>query len=308
MAPKKKKSNNYFTKETEEAILLYNRTESPHKRSKIYSQHIHYPFFKLTQNIIHTFDFYHTDVEDLEHLQHRIIVFLLDKIHLYNHGKSLDDRFYKIIVKEFKGQWEKENFLTYVNHSDTVTQSQINEYLQTLDLSSVDDEIRGECFEKLSKLTPPKAYSYFGTITKRWLIKYTQDNYKKKVNSSPIEDLHSNSSFSYEIDSSTQSKENFYLFIEDYVEFITENIYKYFPKKNDAKIADAVLELFRKIDKIEIFNKKALYSNIREILAQYHGLEVKTPKITKIVDALWELFEDNYVEYLETGINNFKEA
>ena len=36
-------------------------------------------FFKLTQNIIHTFKFYHTEVEDLEHLQHEIEVFLIRK-------------------------------------------------------------------------------------------------------------------------------------------------------------------------------------------------------------------------------------
>jgi hypothetical protein len=32
----------------------------------------------------------------------------------------------------------------------------------------------------------------------------------------------------------------------------------YFPKKNDAQIADAILELFRKRETIEVFNKKAL--------------------------------------------------
>jgi hypothetical protein len=82
MSKRSKKQKNYFTQETEEAIILYNNTEDPIKRSRIYEKHIHYPFFKLTQNIIHTFKFYHTDVEELEDLQHEIIVFLLYKIHL----------------------------------------------------------------------------------------------------------------------------------------------------------------------------------------------------------------------------------
>ena len=59
--------------------MLYNSTSCPHKRSKIYEKEIHYPFFKLTQNIIHTFKFYHTEVENLEHLQHEIEVFLIRK-------------------------------------------------------------------------------------------------------------------------------------------------------------------------------------------------------------------------------------
>jgi hypothetical protein len=47
-------------------------------KSAIYSQEIHYAFYKLTQNIIHTFKFYYTDgVENLEDLQHEIIVFLI---------------------------------------------------------------------------------------------------------------------------------------------------------------------------------------------------------------------------------------
>ena len=76
---RKAKSKNYFTQETEDAIVLYNNTPNPDLRSKIYEEKIHYAFFKLTQNIIHTFKFYHTEVDNLEHLQHEIIVFLLSK-------------------------------------------------------------------------------------------------------------------------------------------------------------------------------------------------------------------------------------
>jgi hypothetical protein len=64
--------------------------------------------------------------------------------------------------------------------------------------------------------------------------------------------------------------------MNQYVDFVSVNIYVIFPKNNDAKIADAILELFRKRDNLEIFNKKALYIYIREII------DVKTPKITKI--------------------------
>jgi hypothetical protein len=39
---------------------------------------------------------------------------------------------------------------------------------------------------------------------------------------------------------------------------------KFFLKGNDAKVADAILELFRKRENIEIFNKKALYTSTLE--------------------------------------------
>ena len=112
---KKAPSKNYFTQDTEDAIVLYNRTTDFTERSKIYEHQIHYAFFKLTQNIIHTFKFYHTEVDDLEHLQHEIIIFLLSKIHLFDPSKGA------------------------------------------------------------------KAYSYFGTIVKRWLILYNDKIYKSKI-------------------------------------------------------------------------------------------------------------------------------
>jgi hypothetical protein len=88
---RRKKSKNYFTHDTELAIVRYNSLDSikdEKLRSDIYDKEIHYPFFKLTQNIIHTFKFYHTEVENLEHLQHEIIVFLLSKIHLFDPSRG----------------------------------------------------------------------------------------------------------------------------------------------------------------------------------------------------------------------------
>ena len=85
---RRKKSKNYFTQDTENAIVLYNNTRDPKRRSEIYEREIHYAFFKLTENIIHTFKFYHTDVDNLQHLQHEIITFLLSKIHLFNPDKG----------------------------------------------------------------------------------------------------------------------------------------------------------------------------------------------------------------------------
>lgn len=223
----------YFTQETEDAIVKYNSTSDPIEKNRIYEGEIHYAFFKLTQNIIHTFKFYHTEVEDLEHLQHEIIVFLLSKIHLFNPENGA------------------------------------------------------------------KAYSYFGTIVKRWLILYNEKNYKKKIQKSSVEDLEKDENYSYTLDGGS-SKDKLSNFIDVYVYFISENIYEIFPKGNDAQIADAVLELFRKRDGIDIFNKKALYIYIHE------QIDVKTPKITKIVTILQDIFKKNYVFYLENDYLDFK--
>jgi hypothetical protein len=37
-----------------------------------------------------------------------------------------------------------------------------------------------------------------------------------------------------------------------------------------------------------------------------NGLEVKTPKITKIANKLYNLFKDNYIYFLDTGYVEFE--
>jgi hypothetical protein len=85
------------------------------------------------------------------------------------------------------------------------------------------------------------------------------------------------------------------------VEFVSLNIYEIFPKEYDAKIADAVLELFRKRESIDVFNKKALYIYIHEMIP-----DAKTPKITKIAGVLYSVFKKNYLFYLDQGYTNFQ--
>ncbi len=229
---KKKKGVQYFTQETEDSIVLYNNTPDPEIRSKIYREKIHYGFFKLTENIIHTFKFYYTEVENIEDLQHEVITFLLSKIHLY-------------------------------------------------------DQTKGS-----------KAYSYFGTIAKRYLILSNQKNYKKRIDTAPIEILEEDENHSYDMEESPYN-ERLSLFIDDFADYCTKNIYELFPKGEDAQIADAILELFRKREHLDIFNKKALYIYIREII------DAKTPKITKIANQLYDIFKKGYVFYLEHGYTKF---
>jgi hypothetical protein len=256
---RERKGRVYFTKETEAAIVKYNSLdaiEDADERSNTYQEHIHYPFYKLTQNIIHTFKFYYTEVENLEDLQHELITFLLSKIH------------------------------------------------------------------KFDPTNGAKAYSYFGTIVKRWLIVYNTKNYGKKIKNIQINDLANYSNLdsaepgfiaSQKMEDSMERvtekvfegdelsnkgykhEDKLYIFIDQYVEYCTNKIYEIFPKGNDAQIADAILELFRKRDQLDVFNKKALYIYIREMI------DVKTPKITKISNVLHKIFKEKYMFYLEHG-------
>ena len=232
---KKKTPNVYFTKDTENAIVAYNLSKDFEERNHIYNKQIHHAFFKLTENIIHTFKFYYTEVDNIEDLQHEVITFLLSKIHLFDQSKGA------------------------------------------------------------------KAFSYFGTIAKRYLILSNQKNYKKRVETSPVASIEEDEKFSYQLDDTKSVIEsNLSKFMDEYIEYCTDNIFELFPKESDARVADAILEVFRKRDSLDVFNKKALYIYIREMI------DVKTPKITKIADQLYDIFKKKYVFYLEQGYTNFQ--
>jgi hypothetical protein len=284
---KPKEPREYFTQDTENAIIQYLVTTDENDRNKIYNESISYAFYKLAENIIHTFEFYYTDTDTIEELKFEVITVLLEKLHLFNHSKSINDKLKKIIIKEFKEKYELNSFIEYTNNAITVTQNQIDTFISNLDVSS-------ECRVIISQLTPPKAFSYFGTIAKRYLIVYNENNYKKLQERVDVEEIDENKDINSDVIYGPE-EENPYLFIDQYVKYVDTYLYQLFPKTQDAKTADAIIELFRKRESLEIFNKKALYIYIREIT------EAPTPQITKITKKLKSLYDKLYNEYYEHG-------
>lgn len=65
----RKTSRDYFTEETEKYVILYNNSTDEKERQEIFTEHLYYPFYKLAENIIHTFKFYYTDTDTIEDLK-----------------------------------------------------------------------------------------------------------------------------------------------------------------------------------------------------------------------------------------------
>jgi len=229
--PRKRKPKEprvYFTQDTEDAIVEYLITEDINERNRIYNERIEYGFYKLAENIIHTFKFYYTDTDTIEELKHEVITFLLEKLHLYKPEKG-------------------------------------------------------------------KAFSYFGTIAKRYLIVYNENNYKKLQEKADVDESDDDQVVLYENDKNIEVTFDEQSFMDQYIKYIDTHLFKLFPKKQDAQTADAIVELFRKRETLEIFNKKALYIYIREIT------DVSTPQITKIIKKLKTLYVQLYNEYYNNG-------
>tara|TARA_R100001509_G_scaffold160385_1_gene128123 strand:+ start:156 stop:860 length:705 start_codon:yes stop_codon:yes gene_type:complete len=225
---RKKSSNNYFTKETEEYIVKYNISIDPDYRAKIFTKHIYFPFYKLAENIIHTFKFYYTDVERIEDLKHEVVSMLLE--------------------------------------------------------------------EKIMKFDPTngaKAYSYFGTIVKRWLINYNNKNYKKLKQIGSFDDMEE----SYEGSIKVKNVGDITLsqFLDMWIERTYDKLDLLFNKESEKQIADAVLTIFKTRYDLDIFKKKALYIYIREMT------DCETPHLTRVISVLKDDFYEIYYRYHEKG-------
>ena len=140
--------------------------------------------------------------------------------------------------------------------------------------------------EKIMKFNPAlgaTAYSYFGTIVKRWLINYNAQNYKKvkrECSTDSLELLEEEPEVYTYLNEVKISD-----LITDWIAHCYKNLDKEFPGDSERLVADAILTIFKTRKSITIFKKKALYIYIREIT------ECETPVITSTISKL----KKNYI-------------
>lgn len=226
---RKRSQANYFTRETEEYIVKYNNSTDNEYRNRIFTENIYLPFYKLAENIIHTFKFYYTDVDQIEDLKHEIVAVLLE--------------------------------------------------------------------EKIDKFDPTngaKAYSYFGTIVKRWLINYNNKNYKKLKQIGQFSEMEE--TYEPDLDQDSISKKTLSKLLDEWTEEVYENLNILFDKEGDRQIADSVLIVFKTRNDLEIFKKKALYIYIREMT------DCDTPALTRVVNKLKESWYIKYQKLYDLGL------
>ena len=84
-------------------------------------------------------------------------------------------------------------------------------------------------------------------------------------------------------------------YVNEMLEYWDNNLTNIFRRQKDILVADAVLEMFRRRDNIENFNKKALYILIREMTGS------KTQHITRIVNLMKKYNANLTKEFQETG-------
>ena len=223
---RKPKSKIYFGTPAQDAIVEYNKTKDPMKRSKIYEDRIKYPFEKLAENVINTFKFSYFDVPKKD-IQTEVVSTMIEKMHMYKEGKG-------------------------------------------------------------------RAFSYFTIIAKNHLILKNNGNFKRWKQNALLSEMPESwnpENDYYEMEEAGEFRE----FKDIMLEYWDRHLATVFNKKRDIQIADAVLELFRRSEYIENFNKKHLYLLIREMT------DCKTHYITKVVNVMKQHQKKMLNEYLEDG-------
>ena len=128
-----------------------------------------------------------------------------------------------------------------------------------------------------------KAFSYFSIVAKNYLILHNNANYKKLKIHDKIDVLNKH----WANDKSDDLKD----IAEEVIRYFDINITTIFKKKRDIDIAYSIIEIIKRREEIENFNKKAIYILIREMT------NVNTSKITSVVN----VFKKHYSIIL----NNF---
>ena len=108
---RKRKNKQYFTPDTDAAIKEYLASSNQDERDEIFKTRIHYAFYKLAENLIHTFKFYYTEVDDLEDLKHEVICFLLEKLDYFKPERGTKAfSYFSIVGKNYLILYNNNNY------------------------------------------------------------------------------------------------------------------------------------------------------------------------------------------------------
>lgn len=164
------------------------------------------------------------------------------------------------------------------------------------DKEDIKHEVISFLLEKIHKFEEGKgkAFSYFTIAARNYLILNNNSNYKRFKATSQIGEMPEHWDIENDFKQTTHNEE-FKTFNQRMLEYWDINLNREFTKKRDIQIADAVLELFRRAEFIESFNKKSLYLLVREMTGY------KTHYITKVVSKMKETQIKLYHQFLDEG-------
>jgi predicted RNase H-like nuclease (RuvC/YqgF family) len=160
----------------------------------------------------------------------------------------------------------------------------------------VKNEVVSFLVMQMPKYEPSKgrAFSYFSVVGKNYLILNNNNNYKKMKIHDEITKLDYKRNVSSE-EVNEEVNEFNSEFVIQMLEYWDNNITNIFNRQKDILVADSVLELFRRRQNIENFNKKALYIMIREMTGS------NTQHITRVINQMKKYYFNMIEEFSAYG-------
>jgi DNA-directed RNA polymerase specialized sigma subunit len=210
------------------------------------------------------------------------------------------------IIEYVKMQDKRERDKLYREWIEPVFDQMVNKIVFTYKfnlLPNIEDlklECKGWLTTVLEKFDPEKgskAFSYFSVITKNWFIHKVKKNADKMKRESYFEDLKKESEepqliISNDYDEIREKEEYWNTLYAELLDWKEEDGMKV----NERKVLQAVLLLLQNPDKIEIFNKKAIYLYIREMT----GLNTKqvASNLTSL-KSRYRIFRKSWLDEIE---------
>ena len=134
-----------------------------------------------------------------------------------------------------------------------------------------------------------KAFSYFSVVAKNYLILHNNANYKRYCSHTSVDVLNSKPV-------GGDRKTYFSDFTDELIAYLENNVNNMFKTKKDIDVAYAIIELLKRREEIENFNKKALYILIREMT------NIETSYITKVVNVFKKEYKNLENQFGTKGI------
>jgi len=135
--PRKRKNKRYFTKITEIAINAYNNCDNQHLKNKIYNRFIHYPFDKLSENVIHTYKTYYFD-DPYEDVKANVVAFLNEKIDRFDGANGRAFSYFTVVARNYLFNENNKNYermksrenIDAIDLNRNITNEVINQQIQ----------------------------------------------------------------------------------------------------------------------------------------------------------------------------------
>lgn len=150
-----------------------------------------------------------------------------------------------------------------------LTQNIINTYKFCTVGNTVEDlqqEVMVHVLLKLNKFQPEKgkAYSYFGTIIKRYFIAKLKTEYTRMIEHVDFDSYVSEFSSTY-AESFDVEPYNLDIILSEFKSECNKKVATLFPNETDQSIALSAVYLFDKIEELDLISKKAMLLYLREL-------------------------------------------